>query len=303
MRHQWTRERIIRHVLEREAKGLPLHAGRDGVDNLLYQAARRFFGSWRNAIRAAGIMPERVLTWERWSPAKVLMIIRRLAHRDRPLSGPQLERRYGSMMSAARRYYGSWTKAVLAAGVDPTRLQRIVPWNQGRVIEAILTRALRNESLAPHDVEPRSLAVAGERLFGNWTAAVTAAGLDLKAIPLLPARPKEPQAPRQRAPRPRAVHQPRQLWTKELVITAIHARLRERKHMNARSLAREDRGLYRAARRHLKNWSNALAAAGLDPDAYRVSPQRKEPPQIPGTREPSSKQSQPTGVVRPDHPA
>jgi len=107
MRNQWTRERIIRHLLDREAKGLPLTVGGQGVDKLMYMASRRIFGSWRNAIQAAGIAPRRVLTWERWSPPRILVMIRHLSRRNRPLTTDQIELRYDNLVSAARRHFGS----------------------------------------------------------------------------------------------------------------------------------------------------------------------------------------------------
>src|SRR3954467_13833616 len=103
MRNSWTRESIIRHLLDRNAKGLPLTVGGPGVDKALYAAARRIFGSWRNAIQAAGITPHQVLTWERWSPAKILVMIRHLARRDLPLTTKQMEQRYHNVVTAARR--------------------------------------------------------------------------------------------------------------------------------------------------------------------------------------------------------
>ena len=194
-------------------------------------------------------------------------------------------------------------KAVLAAGVDPTRFQRVVPWNRDRVIEAILTRALRNESLAPRHVEPRSLAEAGQRLFGSWSAAVTAAGLDPKVVLSPPARLSGPRLPQVRTPRRKPAHQPLRFWTRELVIAAIRTRLREGKRMNAWSVTREDGGLYRAARRYLKNWRNALRASGLDPDACCVLPRRKDQSAVARMGEPVTRESQAKDGMRPEGPA
>ena len=60
---KWTRERIIRDILRREAAGLPLNlGGKQAVESALYQAGSRVFGSWRNAVMAAGISPERAKT-------------------------------------------------------------------------------------------------------------------------------------------------------------------------------------------------------------------------------------------------
>ncbi len=302
MGNQWTRERIIRHLLDREAEGKRLTVGGEGVDLRLYNAARRIFGSWRNAVKAAGIAPERVLPWERWTPARILTIIRHLAQREPPITLAQKDRRYSNVVSAARRHFGSWSKAVMAAGVDPTRLRRVVPWNQERVIESILIRALRNESLVSRFVEPRSLVEAAQRLYGSWAAAVTAAGLDPK-VTVLPPRPNRRSRPaRSAAPSIPLPHKPRQLWTKEMVIAAIQARLRSGQSMRPRALAREDSGLYGAARRHLKTWCNALHEAGLDPDEYHAQLRKKDPSAVSDASEPQGRPSQGNDGMRPDRP-
>ena len=301
MRKHWTRENIIRHLVEREAKELPMTVGGDGIDLLMYEAARRIFGSWRNAIRAAGIAPATILTWERWSPARILVMIRHLSRRDRPLTTEQLERRYNNLVTAARRHFGSWTKAVLASGVEPTKLRKVVPWSPERVIEAILTRVLRSESLVARLVEPRSLVAAGQRFFGNWAAAVAAAGLDASLTVLPPRRNKRPRPTKTSRDQP--TQRRREPWTKERVIAALQARLRDQKPMHSNAIARDDHGLYQAARRHLRNWNEAMRAAGLDPAMYRRGAGSPSPSAEPGFRESVSRQSQNSGALRLDRPA
>lgn len=45
---RWTRQEIIRSILQREAAGLPLSLGGEApVGQSLYQAASRVFGTWR----------------------------------------------------------------------------------------------------------------------------------------------------------------------------------------------------------------------------------------------------------------
>jgi hypothetical protein len=298
MRNTWTRERIIRHILEREAEGRPLAAGGKGADHQLYSAARRIFGSWRNAIVAAGIPPERVLTWERWSPGKILARIRSISRRRRPLTTDQVEQRYHNLVSAARRHFGSWSKAVMAAGVDPTKMQRVVPWTRERVIEAILTRALRSEPLVARLVEPRSLVDSGQRFFGGWQAAVAAAGLDPRVTDMPPRRRKRSRPGRIRAGSAGPPKRVSQSWSKELVIEAICARVREHQPMNAWAVSRDHAGLYGAAKRYLTNWDEAIRAAGLDPAEHRrkrpPSP-RKEPPS-----QAAARKAQGDELVRPD---
>jgi hypothetical protein len=299
MRTRWTRERIIRDILEREAQGRALTAGGKGIDHQLYSAARRIFGSWRNAILAAGIPPERVLTWERWSPAKILAQIRLISRRRRPLSTDQVERRYHNLVSAARRHFGSWTKAVLAAGVDPTKLQRVVPWTRERVIEAILMRALRNEPLVARLVEPRSLVEAGQRFLGSWPAAVVAAGLDPAVTDMPPRRSKRPRVPQEPGVRRRRAsveHGPP--WTKDRIVQAIRARLIDGRPINAWAVSRDHAGLYGAAKRHLHSWDEALRAAGVDPGEHRRRRTDGPPPtkaEVPGARK-----SQGEDAARPD---
>ncbi|MGD0091465.1 MAG: hypothetical protein ABSE73_16220 [Planctomycetota bacterium] len=297
MPNKWTREQIIRHILQCEAEGLPLTVGEPGISQALYQAGTRIFGSWRNALQAAGIPPERGNCGKKWPPAKILMIIRNLSRRHRPLTTTQLERRYGNMLSAARRLFGSWSKAVLAAGVDPMKLQRVVPWTRERVIEAILTRALRNESLAARVTRPRSLVDAGRRFFGSWVAAVKAAGLDPNATVLTPASPPSQAAAMAPATDTEFVHRPRQPWTREVVVAAIQARLRQQKPLNARALRSEDRALYSAGKRRFSNWSNALLAAGLNPDDHQRTARRMGRFEISGTPDGPA---QTTGQPHPD---
>jgi hypothetical protein len=271
MTTKWTRELVIRHILDCDANDIPLTVGNPGVTQSLYQAGSRVFGSWGNAIQAAGLPLKRGNCGEKWPPSKILTVIRNLSRRNHPLNVKQLEERYGSMLSAARRLFGSWSKAVLAAGVDPTKIKRVTPWTRDLVIEGILTRALRNESLTARAIQPRSLVAAGRRFFGSWSGVLEAAGLDPKATALRAvASPiRDPSTPP--GIETKGMHRLAPSWTREAVIIAIQTRLQQQKPMNAIALNRDDTALYLAARRHFRNWCNALVAAGLDPDVHRLA--------------------------------
>jgi hypothetical protein len=171
---------IIRDILRRERAGLPLVSplAKNGVEHAMYQAASRIFGSWRNAVAAAGLPASRARAKSEWTPARIRRVIRSLARRKRPVATRELAQRYGHLVQAARRHYGSWSKAVMLAGVDPQQLRRTPPWTKERVIEGILLRTIRNESLERRVVEPRAMVDAGTRLFGSWRAALVAAGVN-----------------------------------------------------------------------------------------------------------------------------
>ena len=204
----------------------------------------------------------------------------------------QMERRYHNIVSAARRHFGSWNKAVLAAGVKPTKLLRVIPWNEERVIEAILTRALRNESLAARVVEPRSLVEAGHRFFGGWAAAVTAAGLDLATTEPPPRGTKRSRLASARASGTTKAKVTRVPWNKERVVASLLARLREQKPIYSNALARDERSLYHAARRYFGSWNQAMLAAGLDPAAHRRGPVCRSSAAEARPRDPVPRQSQ-----------
>lgn len=190
---KWTREKIIREILRRESEGMALDLGGDDpVGSSLYQAASRVFGSWCNAVVAAGISPDKARAHEYWPPARVLSGIRSLARRKRPLRPTELKRRYRALLNAARRCFGSWRKAVVAAGIDPARLRPSATWTKERIIEAILKRALLNEPLNSHAVEPKSLVNAGTSAFGSWGSALAAAGINPNEVVRRPRNSRSP---------------------------------------------------------------------------------------------------------------
>jgi hypothetical protein len=205
------------------------------------------------------------------------MVIRNLSRRRRPLRKKELDERFGSMVSAARRIFGSWSKAILASEVEPAKLQRVVPWTRERVLEMLLTRALRNQPVSARLMEPRSIVEAGRKFFGSWPATLEAAGLDPAVVDRRP-NPTSATATATSIPRARLAPPPRRSWTRETIVAAIRARLLQQKPLNAVALQREEPPLYCAARRHFGSWRGALLAAGLCPDDHRVVPRR--PPKL-----------------------
>jgi len=248
----------------------------------------RVFGGWRNALLAAGVSPGKVLAREQWPPAKIITAIKSLAHRRQALSLTEVNRQYPQLVDAARRRFGSWPKAVIAAGIDPVKLRRAPPWTKDRIIQAILARALHDERLGSHYVRPKSLAEAGTRVFGSWRAAITAAGLDPMRYLEVPevrladtaarvdSRPGRPASPEGSATSTGGATR----WTSETVAEAIMRRLHDHQPLNSAAVKREDRPLYRAGERLFGNWRRALEAAHLDPDAFsgRRGPRGGEQP-------------------------
>ncbi len=268
MATKWSRERVLREILSCENAGRSLTVGgRDGVSQALYQAGTRIFGSWKHALSAAGVAANRSKSYERWSPGRILSIIRGLARRGRPLGVGELKSRYaGCLVPAARRCFGSWNRAVIAAGVNPLRLKRVPAWTQERVLEAILTRVLDGEPVESRTVQPGSLAAAGAKFFGTWAAALKAAGLNPDDVNPAAVRTSRSLGPAAGNPfvcnEPRTSRHPRK-WPPERVLIAIRQRVASGQEIRASVMYREDSALLSAARRRFGNWSKALAAADL----------------------------------------
>jgi len=229
----------------------------------------RSFGSWTGALAAAGInMPARQGA-RTWSPKKVIRGIQRASVKPESLCYKNMMIRRRSLLEAAKKHFGSWRKALIAAGVDPESVRLTRRWDRESVIEAILDRAVKNEPLAVTKVSPSSLADWGVRIFGSWGDALRAASLDpdeyvgvrgpkgyaadssaqAKTIPPTTARPQK--------------------WSKDRIAEELRRRVQEGKAINMARLKIEDRRLHSAVRRHFRRWDAAVRHAGLDPEEFR----------------------------------
>ena len=141
---RWSRESVLAAIRSRHERGLPLiGVWRD--DKGLEVAARNHFGTWENAVRAAGLP-----TKMRWTKEHVIEAIQRRREQGLPLDN--MRRRDGVLYRAARKQWGSWSRALQAAGVtvrphpavelrsdarrDPRELQA------GNSIDMVETRSL-----------------------------------------------------------------------------------------------------------------------------------------------------------------
>ena len=218
---------------------------------------------WCRSAPTAGFAPDRARARHPWPPSRILTVIRSLARRRTPLTAAELRHRHGYLVAAARRSFGSWAVAVVAAGVDPQRLRPPRLWSRERLVEAILTRALQGEPLGRRSVQTRSLAEAAAREFGSWAAALRAAGLDPDRylnVPLGGGRRKVAPASGRTDRRPRRPGRRSPLSDAE-VLAAVAARVHQRRPMTAAAARVEDRRVYRAAIRRFGTWADAVLAA------------------------------------------
>lgn len=230
IRCRWSKRLVIEAIVARQQRGEALSKTWT-EDKLLFAAATRHFGSWTDAMRAAGF---EAIARERWDRRRVLERLQAWASR---CGNRGLYKADPNLVAAAIRFFGSYDAALKAAGLESSRRF----WTEARVVAKIQDRYIAGAPLTAPALVERSLAVAAKRRFGSWPAAVEAAGLQNKiALKELPRR-----------------------WSRELVIQEILAW-----HQSGRPLTevhRSSKPLASAANNWFGSWRAALCAAGLSP--------------------------------------
>jgi hypothetical protein len=233
---KWTRQRVLAAMQDRYVRGLPLTID---SDRSLASAAVKYFGNWYAARVAAGVpVGKQPKPRRRWTAATVLAAIRDREQQGLPLKG--IQRLDNSLASAAKRYFGSWNQALIAAGKDviPRKTQS---WSKPRVLQLLRERHRKGRSLNCRHPANRALYRAAHRHFGSWKSAIAAADLP-------------------------GDHRPIRRWNKANVIAAIRAwdwkTARPTSHPSGKALVC-------AACRYFGDWRNALHAAGLQSDGSR----------------------------------
>ena len=226
-RERWS-EAIIIERLQQLASA---HDGRSvgrSAPNLAHAAMLRF-GSLQKALERAGALS----LSKRWSKERVVQSIRsRLAEVGPvPLAGLGDKK----LSSVAWKHFGSWAKAVEAAGLAD-RIPVRTPhkrWSRPEVLMIIREGHASGISLPDLAKKELGLVSSARRHFGQWRLAVEAAGL-------------EPT---------------RRIWSREMIIDEIKQRCADGKSL--RSADRSNIRLVGAAGRHFGSWTAALQAAGV----------------------------------------
>ena len=158
LKQRWSHDEIVRLIQEHHARGEDLLDPKFKIKNRnLYLAAcaHRYFGSWRRAIRAAGLDHETMREGHIWTRRKILDTIQNMADQGQSLNWAHIEEHCPGIYRAARRRenFGSWHHALMAAGVPQSPVRRGRPPKDRplpqAVIEAMQARASGAVSKAP----------------------------------------------------------------------------------------------------------------------------------------------------------
>lgn len=132
---RWSKARIIARIQELYAEGQDLswRSISQTVDPALAASALRpnGFGSWPEAIAAAGLDISEVARYKYWNTELVLKTIKERHKAGVNLSSRNAQKNDQSLFCAARRRFGTWDKALEAAGLDVSTIRIRKPPHAG----------------------------------------------------------------------------------------------------------------------------------------------------------------------------
>lgn len=234
----WTRKRLIAEIRRMHKAGESLRF--TVVHPRLRGPANRLFGSWQNAVEAAGFNYDGLLLVRRWTPEKVVAAIRKLADEGLPLNLTYVKRHDPALALAARRHFPvSWGKALRAAGFDPVAHKKPKgPWDKPKALRWVLDRFEHGQSLMARDVPLDLKGFVWQTLKIGWADFVESAGIPYPGI-------KKRQ----------------NFWTREKVLEEIRRWRAEGHPMHYRGVRRGYESLLQQAKKYFKSWDAARAAA------------------------------------------
>ncbi len=173
---RWTPERVLRAMRSRRRQGQSLaYRVVHLEDTGLAKAAERGFGSWDQALRAAGLNPRLMRGNEAWDPDQVLARIREAVRNTPPA---ELRLRDKRLVAIASLYFRGWRTALEVAGVVPRSKVQPPRLSRQEVVAQMRGHVRGGGSLAWKQLfrEKPWLIVGALEAFGTWRTAVSKAG-------------------------------------------------------------------------------------------------------------------------------
>ncbi len=184
----WTKDRLIEEIRRLHAEGMDLSpTAIQQTNSALFSSARSrsHFGSWRAAIEAANLdYDELKRVKQRWNREEILARIREMHAQGHDLLDPRFKIKNRSLYLAAcaHRYFGSWRRAVSAAGLDHEEMREGRVWTRARILRTIQELSVEGKPLGWAYIEEHEpgiyRAARRKENFGSWVGALQAAGVD-----------------------------------------------------------------------------------------------------------------------------
>jgi hypothetical protein len=184
----WTKDKLIeeiRRLYEEDVDLSPTSIQK--THSALFSSARSrsHFGSWRTAIEAAGLDYDNLKrVKQRWNREEIIARIREMHAQGHDLLDPHFKIKNRSLYLAAcaHRYFGSWRRAVQAAGLDHETMRENRVWTKQRIIRTIQQLSTEGKPLGWAYIEEHEpgiyRAARRKENFGSWSGALQAAGVE-----------------------------------------------------------------------------------------------------------------------------
>jgi hypothetical protein len=136
----WTKDEILYSLkkLYKDGKDLSYNALARRKQSLV-SAAAYHFGSYRRAVERAGIDYATVVRRPRWTKPAIIQLIKNARRTDQDLHWSAVTKRRDELGRAAfaalqPRLFGSWDRALHAAGLDADEVNRYRKWDKDRIV-------------------------------------------------------------------------------------------------------------------------------------------------------------------------
>ena len=249
---RWNRKLVVQGVRKLKRRGERINSNNAQLNHRpLYMAAVIYFGSWGRAVSAAGFNYRKICGKRfptKWSRKTIVREIHELHSQDARLNSNQIQVHHQMLYAAAVKYFGSWGKAIRAAGFDYKKIRAVRPfrfWSKAAIVRAIKRRKRKKLAINATAIyrEDRGLYSAVKRYFGRggMREPLRRAGFKLEEL------------------------DPKLIWPKKKVLRTIRTRWREGLSLRQVSLCCEGlSGLHGAGRRYFGSWRKTCEKAGID---------------------------------------
>jgi len=178
-----------------------------------------------------------------WTPQRVLSELRRSHDAGQPLAYSQVQRRAPPLAWAARKFFGTYGKAVEAAGFDYSEVRRDARvWTPERIIQILHELYRGGADMRSSQVNERlpGLESAARTCFGSYRGAIVAAGLHYPPLRIPPG------------------------WTAQRVLQELRDRYARGEELRYSRVLKTDPKLATAAKYHYQSYGAAVRKAQID---------------------------------------
>jgi hypothetical protein len=244
---KWSRERVIEQLHRRQEAGLEFtYKALRRSDVPLLHGMQSYFPTYRDALRAAGIDDEQVVGAARrkWTPQDILEALRQAHARGEDLSLRRFRAHQAKLVGAATGHFGSYAKAVAAAGISYAKICRARFWTDAQILSMLRRRhqAGKDLSTAGMSVQCASLLRSATFHFGTYRQAVERAGIDYVSVS----------------------RRVLEHWTRAQVLDGLRKMHDQGLGISEEQVAARNRKMASAASRLFGSYRKAIEALGLD---------------------------------------